>query len=1533
MAEERSAWTSGADLDASVRVRVPAEVARRGAGVNEPATTDAPTLQGHGDSVRRRRRWGAILVRSVIVAASGAVSLGVAAAMVISHTTAGRDFALDWALERVRPALNGTLTIGGIGPSGLLAGTTLYEVELSDAAGRRVLAADSIRARYSIAELFGGPPAIADLRVWSPVVHLEPHPGEPVSVAGLLAGGGTEADAEAAAGAGSDSPLFRIRGARIHGGAVVMRDENGAEERVDGIEADLSRVDIAPSGDVDLAAGMDEVALSLPLGRGRLELSGLRGDLVVGSDDIVVRAERFRLPGSEGSGSMQVDIRDDPWVTILDLDVARTALEDLRWLDERLDHGSARGALRIVIDGDDLHVDVASAEVGLEGGVLAFAGGLSVTGTTRFRSLRVAPDMLATAELEPWLPDTLPAAGLLSGDVVFDGAPGRLEVTGDLSLTDRATGATLAGASGGGTLLEAGAFEEAAVSFTTLEYELLAEVLPWVWWEGRGSLDLELDGHLATGMELRIAATRWPEAGPESSVVLDGTVFGDTTISVVDVDATLSPLDLSIVRELRPDFPLTGPVGGSVSLTGPLERLGIAAELETTAGALSAEGNFNARDLAAGYQVTVSAGDFRLSEWFGELPDSTVVSATAALSGRGLDLDSLRGSLVVEAGPSAVGALRVDTARLNAWVDEAGLMHVETLHARAGGVTVQGMPGSVGAVDGAVGEGVNLSVSSPSIRGLRPLFMGEGLVAWDELSPIEQDVMIEFDGVDPDTFPTAHEIRFDGRLDGQIRLQGWLGGLEAQATVALSGFEYGPSSAARAGVEVTAGGLSLVGADTSAGPPAPILLEGGVTGDSISIEGRDFRSGRIDGRFALGEGGRLRALLRRSGDEHYEAQAVVRLDDGGGRIDLDRLSLVLPERRWGLQGPASLDWSADSVVVNDFGLIRPGIAGLRLFADGRLVRGAGESDFELSLTDLDLGVLSRVLQLDEPLAGVASAELFASGTAANPVWQGSARLGEAVYRALSFDSIAAAGSYADGAMDGLVESWSAGRRSLRIDGRVPMDLRLASVEDRMPDRPLRIELAADAFPAAMVLPALTGLEEVGGAVSGLVTIAGTRSSPQPDGRLRLENATGFSEALGVRLASVHVDARLSPDGTVALAGIGASGEGTVRMSGTVDASRPDDPLLDLAFWPQGFQVIDRRDMEIAVSGDSITLGGSFNYPLVQGSLEASDGTVFLEEFQRTSQTIDFYDPELFTAATREFGLSAREGGDGVARGRNPFLQNLRVLIDLHVGPGNWLRSRDMNVETTGDLSATFDRQGNQLVLHGGIDVVRGTYSLGPRTLRMTDGTFQFVGTPGFNPGIALTAENRMHTREGEPLVITADISGTLLSPRLALSSDADAISDADLPSYIVFGRPASALIGEGGAASFGAGRDLLLAQVINQFGYLLALELDVDHLSVSQAEQSQANAAFGASSLQVEVGWYVDENVFLTGVYQRGFCGDPTLPVGSGGVRVEVGMPRDMKLEGFVEGRCTRERYRGLGDLSLKLARIWGFSLFREWGY
>jgi len=838
---------------------------------------------------RRRPRWPLTLLKGVVVSASVLVALGVGAAMVITHTTAGREYALKRTLEWLRPSLNGTLRIGSVGPSGFLAGATLHDIELGDERGRPVLVADSARARYSIAELFGGPAAIADLHIWSPVVHLEPEPGEPVTLSGLLAGMEPVEETTPPPADETDSPLFRIRGARIHRGTVIMRDANGAEERVEGIEADFARVDIGPSREVGLAAEMDEVALSYPMGpANRLKLSGLRGEVEVGADDILVRAESFRLPGSEGSGRMLVDMSGEMWTTVFDLELSRLSLTDLAWLDERLDHGVARGGLRVAIEGDDVHVDASETEVDADYGSFALSGGVSLTDGVRFRGLRVGPRLLATAEIERWLPDTPPFAGAVSGDIRFDGEPGRLQVSGDLTLFDGTTLKTRARARGGGKVLGVRSFEGMEIEVGEFDYALLDFFAPGVAWGGRGDLVLRADGDLATGMDVRIAANHSLGDGPGNAVTVAGTVYGDTAISVIEIDADLNPVSLSTIRERWAGFPLTGPVSGSVSLNGSLDQLGFAAELETPAGPLSAEGRINGRDPAAGYQITTSVRDFDLSELFDGLPDSTVVSGRAHLSGSGLDVESLRGALAFSAGASSVGRLRVDTAALIAWVEDDGLVRLGALYAQAGGVVVEGRGGSLGLDSAATGSGVSLSISSQSIRPLRPVFMRGNLVAWDELSPIEQE-RLEFAGADSDTFPTLEEVRFDGSVDGKIRLEGGLGDLRAEAAVTLGDLEYGLGAAGAVTIDVTATGLGPLRADTVASSPPALVLQGEINGDSVVVEGREFDSGHIDGRFQPGVGGRVLALFKRSESEFYEAQAEVRLENDGGRLNLGDL--------------------------------------------------------------------------------------------------------------------------------------------------------------------------------------------------------------------------------------------------------------------------------------------------------------------------------------------------------------------------------------------------------------------------------------------------------------------------------------------------------------------------------------------------------------------------------------------------------------------------------------------------------------------
>ncbi|MDE2803681.1 MAG: translocation/assembly module TamB domain-containing protein [Gemmatimonadota bacterium] len=1485
----------------------------------------------------------AVLTR-VIVATGILLAAGVTAALAISRTATGRELALDWALGKLRPEINGTIHIGSIGPGGILGGATLVDVELTDDRGRPVLVADSLRARYSVAELVVGSPAIADLHIWGPVVNFEPAPGERLDLAALLARRVTDDEPPAASLPDQPTdPALVVRGARIHGGTVILRDDAGREANVERIDVELAQVDFRPGRERSFAAEVERADLSFPVGTGRLELAAISGALEAGDEGISLNADRFRLPGSVGSGSLSYVGGAVGAEYVFDLQFEQLSLVDLHWVRGRFEEETARGGARIAVDRRGVHIDVDGGVVEAESGRLAIDGGVSLGDSVRFRGLRVAPEALTTAEVEQWLSVDVPVPGRLEGDIGIDGVPGRLSIDGAVAMLRDGTSDTVAVVSGGGTILESWGLEGVALEVDALDYEVLTAFFPAIPWTGRGGMSLEASGELRSGIEINAAADHTLNADTRSAVSVAGTLYGDTAISVVDLEATLAPLALSLVREFDPDFPLTGDVEGTVSVAGNLDELDVLASLRTSAGAMDLRGVVNARDPAAGYRLTASAEALRLSELLAGLPDSTVVSGAASLDGRGLDFASLRGALVLEVGPSTVGALRLDSLGVNIWADDDGLLHVESLFADAGGLLVRGRGGSLGLVSDVEGDGVILSLSSPSIRPLRPLFMGEGMVAWDELTTVEQDVMIEFDGVDPDTFPLAREIRFDGRVLGEIRLAGAIGDLSARTTATIESLEYGVNSARTVRADFTAEGLNVSPAwitprlspEAPARPPPQLLLDGTITGNSILLDNRALDSARVTATYALGAGGRLHAYVARSDSESYEAQAVLRLDDGGGRLDLDRLTLVLPDRRWGLMGPASFEWDDAALTVNDFGLIRPGADGLRMYADGRLALEGGDSDFELDVANLDLSVVGGLLQMTEPPTGIVSADVRASGPGPDPEWAGWLRVANVAYGAVGFDTVAASGRYADGSLTLELDSWVREGRGLHVNGSVPLDLRLLAVEDRIPDRDVDLDIVVDSFPAGMVLGVIKGVEDLGGHLSGNVRLRGTRSDFEPAGTLLLADGTGLVAPLGVRLTDVDIGMQLSTDGTVVVDGSAVSG-GTMEVRGEVNAGRLSDVQLDLAFWAREFQSIDRRDMEAAMSGDSITLTGAYNAPFVEGSITVTDGTVFIEEFQRAAQVIDLYDPVLFSAATAPIGSTDQneDPSAGTVRARNQFMENLRVLIDVQIGRGNWLRSRELNVETAGDLSLTFDRQGNQLALQGEMEVVRGTYNLGPRTLRITEGGFQFVGTPGFNPGVSITAEDRLRTREGEPLVITADISGTLLSPVPTLSSDSEiAMSEADLVNYLFLGRPTSAFIDDGMTASVGAGSNLLWGQVANQIGYLLARELEVDHLSVSQAEQSQASAAFGASSLQVEVGWYLLDDVFFTGVYQRGFCADPTLPVSSGGVRVEVGMPKDVTLEGFYEGRCTRERYRGLGDLSLELARIWGFSFFREWGY
>src|SRR5690606_37284435 len=132
------------------------------------------------------------------------------------------------------------------------------------------------------------------------------------------------------------------------------------------------------------------------------------------------------------------------------------------------------------------------------------------------------------------------------------------------------------------------------------------------------------------------------------------------------------------------------------------------------------------------------------------------------------------------------------------------------------------------------------------------------------------------------------------------------------------------------------------------------------------------------------------------------------------------------------------------------------------------------------------------------------------------------------------------------------------------------------------------------------------------------------------------------------------------------------------------------------------------------------LGGSYQRPLIEGTVTVDEGTLFVEEFSRSAGVVDLSDPRLFTQGLA-VDTTVFMTQPILADVRNPFLDNLRLDVDLSVPRNMWLRSTTMNVEMGGELLVRYDRSAGDLVLVGELLALRGTYLVLGRTFEVDEG--------------------------------------------------------------------------------------------------------------------------------------------------------------------------------------------------------------------
>jgi autotransporter translocation and assembly factor TamB len=611
---------------------------------------------------------------------------------------------------------------------------------------------------------------------------------------------------------------------------------------------------------------------------------------------------------------------------------------------------------------------------------------------------------------------------------------------------------------------------------------------------------------------------------------------------------------------------------------------------------------------------------------------------------------------------------------------------------------------------------------------------------------------------------------------------------------------------------------------------------------------------------------------------------------------------------------------------------------MRLRAQGRLPFD-GEADFELQAEALDIRWIAHLLQLDEALEGVVDLEFSVVGTDAEPVMDLALSADGFRFRDYVMERLGANVAYAARRATGDVVLWNDSLQVLSLDGELPLDLSFNAVEDRFPEEVIDLVVVSDRFPLSLLMAPFPDYEDVVGTISGRVDIGGTSRILAPQGRMSVEGGGVFLGGLGVRYEDVSGTLGWFPDGRVEV-DMSAQALGTASVEGTVMLTTVLDPGLALDFRFDDFQAMDRRDATGRLSG-AVRLEGSLSRPVVSGDLFVDEGTLFWEEFQRLAGVSDL----LFERSIGLEDLSVADTTAAVSRsfigGQSLFLQNIRMEnTTLTVRRNTWIRGEEMNVQLSGEVDLLYDRQSQDLALVGTLEAVRGSFGLGRRALRkqvqVDGGTLRFLGTPGINPDLDITGRELIRTPEGDRLTIIASVTGTLLAPRVELSSDEVGFSEEELLSYLWFGRPTYALTSDQNEA-VGAGMAIGLNTLSSELGAVMAQGLDfLDYLSIKQQDLGSlgsltANNVQALGTTVVETGFYVADDMFLTLLFRSAAAqgGIESWP----GIRFEWTAARGYTLQSYFEDQFFRGRAVGFGELGVQTRKGLGLSLFRNWSY
>ena len=540
--------------------------------------------------------------------------------------------------------------------------------------------------------------------------------------------------------------------------------------------------------------------------------------------------------------------------------------------------------------------------------------------------------------------------------------------------------------------------------------------------------------------------------------------------------------------------------------------------------------------------------------------------------------------------------------------------------------------------------------------------------------------------------------------------------------------------------------------------------------------------------------------------------------DGTANIDstthmsINKMDLVYGQQKWQSVAQMGLDISSKTLNFENFKFENQN---QKLSVNG-IVNLDGDLNLQIHSYKLLIGPLLKLSGVDigYPLNGLCDLDAYLFGSAKNPEITAQLLLQNLQIRGQAFPELKLNSAYSNKILDiqSILKHNNGGQ--FEINGELPFFISFVDSSTLLnKDDPVSVTVKAKDFDIAFLSALAPGEKKINGKLDIDLNVKSILPLPMISGTIKLNNG-GFAEnQFGLDYKNIILDLIFLDDILSVKEFSADAGPGKITATGNASfekgkyLSGPKD--IYLALKGTDTQLAKSPAVEM-IANSNIILQGNPESIKFGGKVEILRSRMNIAELKSgQDQTAHINKSRLVQALGDTIKIVQQK-----APTEKINMQNLTGKLTLSMPRNTWVRSKDMNIEMSGDLLLV--KEGPFFELFGNVQTVRGTYNLYGRRFNIKQGQITFRGGKEVNPQINLEADYSFRNIEADKTTLTLKTSGTLLKPELSFLLNDSPIEEADGISYILFGKNSNDLSrGQKSDMSQSGGSSAQLASVLS----------------------------------------------------------------------------------------------------------------------